>query len=102
MLNESDASESSNNISQSTPFLNKSVEQENEVKHDSLQLNETEGAALQNADDDKIDINDIVREKVVWKSFCAAIYMDLSFLTFSRDFFPQIYNKTFFSRSNRA
>ena len=65
MLNESDASESSNNISQSTPFLNKSVEQENEVKHDSLQLNETEGAALQNADDDKIDINDIVREKVV-------------------------------------
>ena len=101
MLNESDASESSNNISQSTPFLNKSVEQENEVKHDSLQLNETEGAALQNADDDKIDINDIVREKVVWKSFCAAIYMDLSFLTFSRDFFPQIYNKTFFSRSNR-
>ena len=65
MLNESDASESSNNISQSTPFLNRSVEQENEVKHDSLQLNETEGAALQNADDDKIDINDIVREKVV-------------------------------------
>ena len=100
MLNESDASESSNNISQSTPFLNKSVEQENEVKHDSLQLNETEGAAMQNADDDKIDINDIVREKVVWKSFCAAMYMDLSFLTFSRDFCPQIYNKTFFSRSS--
>lgn len=102
MLDESDASESNNNISQSTPFLNKFVEQENEVKHDSLQLNETEGAAMQNADDDKIDINDIVREKVVWKSFCAAMYMDLSFLTFSRDFCPQIYNKTFFSRSSQA
>ena len=102
MLNESDASESSNNISQSTPFLNKSVEQENEVKHDSLQLNETEGAAMQNADDDKIDINDVVREKVMWKSFCAAMYMDLSFLTFSRDFCPQTYNKTFLSRSSQA
>lgn len=102
MLDESDASESNNNISRSTPFLNKLVEQENEVKHDSLQLNETEGAAMQDADDDKIDINDIVREKVVWKSFCAAMYMDLSFLTFSRDFCPQIYNKTFFSRSSQA
>ena len=102
MLDESDASESNNNISQSTPFLNKFIEQENKVKHDSLQLNETEGAAMQNADDDKIDINDIVREKVVWKSFCAAMYMDLSFLTFSRDFCPQIYNKTFFSRSSQA
>lgn len=72
------------------------------MKHDSLQLNETEGAAMQNADDDKIDINDVVREKVMWKSFCAAMYMDLSFLTFSRDFCPQTYNKTFLSRSSQA
>ena len=68
MLDESDSADekdtSSNNGSQDTPLLDKSIEKEDEVKDDTHQTSEAEDT-LQNTIDDQIDINDIITSERV-------------------------------------
>ena len=55
---------SSNNVSQDTPLLDKSIEKEDEMKDDTHQTSETEDT-LQNTNDDQIDISDIITSERV-------------------------------------
>lgn len=86
MLDQSDSTDekdiSSNNGSQDTPLLDKSIEKEDEMKDDTHQTSEAEDT-LPNTNDDQIDINDIIiSERVGWKLFAMALFGKLFFLTF--------------------